>query len=541
MVTSASRSSPRSLRKRTTASATADREELVVSGRGGSAKATTGTKKSPRSARKSSTERSTRKSPKSVRVSSVIGRASSESERSIQLGKLPKNFVPPNSGNRNPPSELSSPSFVRRALGKLSKFVFISIVTLYVLVYTIVILFHYNAGFRHFLIFLSPIGQPLKLSYSLTKPELYGFANGRNVEILTKDNVVLKGWHILPPGDSTIEALNYYKNDDSTVSPSFDGLTNEEREKRDRIFDELLIRGNKKLDASNFEPIIIYNHGNAHNRGHYHRVKLCKFLSAHFNAHIVIVDYRGYGDSGFRKQDNVEQGHSASSDAEQQQLPDPENVNLDVRAVWDFLVYEKKVHPKRVLVWGHSLGTALSTRLVHELLDEFNTYYSKNNISEFSEQTTAKLPHHPAGLVLEAPFTNLYEASKGHPLGRPFVDYSWLFPYALELLNMAMIAEKSLNTDERLNDIYSRILDDKSKVSKFGLFIIHSVDDRVVPYSFTEELQRIVESTQSPTRVALKKNIFEVCSFPLGGHNHNYGQLNLLPRLSRFIKAVLNM
>ena len=45
------------------------------------------------------------------------------------------------------------------------------------------------------------------------------------------------------------------------------------------------------------EKIVIYLHGNAFDRGAWHRVEMYKLLSSHFGSHVIAFDYRGFGDS----------------------------------------------------------------------------------------------------------------------------------------------------------------------------------------------------------------------------------------------------
>ena len=98
-----------------------------------------------------------------------------------------------------------------------------------------------------------------------------GLPQGRNIEIITEDGVMLKGWHIMNPGSDLIKANN---------------ITDESE--RNLHFDRSLAFA---------ERIVLYFHGNSQTRAQPFRVELVKQLSVHLNAHVFVVDYRGFADS----------------------------------------------------------------------------------------------------------------------------------------------------------------------------------------------------------------------------------------------------
>ena len=93
------------------------------------------------------------------------------------------------------------------------------------------------------------------------------------------------------------------------------------------------------------ETVILYLHGNAETRSQKHRRELYKKWQAQGLA-VLAVDYRGYADSdgGFLFQ------------------------TKESTMVWDgviaFRFLKQYIHPKtKVIVWGHSLGTGVTTKL----------------------------------------------------------------------------------------------------------------------------------------------------------------------------------
>jgi hypothetical protein len=210
----------------------------------------------------------------------------------------------------------------------------------------------------------------------------FNINNGRNIKFLTEDNILIHGWHILPPGDLSLQSAS---------------ITN----LRDRniFFDNAL----READT-----IIIQLHGNAGNRAFYRRVDLMHKLSSQVSAHVIAIDYRGFGDSGG--------------------WPTEKGIALDTRALWtwlenilhipndqcrlnDQLQCSKKV--PRVFLYGCSLGAAIATELAHHILQ-----HSHSSSRHSSSPTAPYLL--PSGLILNAPFSSIAEAAADYPYALPF-------------------------------------------------------------------------------------------------------------------------
>lgn len=127
-------------------------------------------------------------------------------------------------------------------------------------------------------------------------------------------------------------------------------------------------------------PVVLFLHGNAGNIGH-RLESIEQFHRA--GAAVLIVDYRGYGNSEGR--------------------PSERGTYADARAAWRWLTRERGVPPRRIVVFGRSLGGAVAARLAGET--------------------------RPAGLIVEATFTSLPELAADL---YPWLPARWLTRYAYD-------------------------------------------------------------------------------------------------------------
>jgi len=219
-----------------------------------------------------------------------------------------------------------------------------------------------------------------------------------NFYIHTDDGIRLGVWHVLPSS-----------------------LSDHCRDQNPSTHDLITFDDNR--------PIFFYLHGNGGARGGEHRRRLYKVLTRNnrLDAHVIAFDYRGYGDST-----NV--------------WPTPSGVTSDAKSVYYWLIRQKNVDKKRIIIWGHSLGTAVTTRLISEL----------------------PKADHPRASVLEAPFTSIGEALKSHPMAAPFKHlplFEWFFVEPI-------VKNELTNFDS--TSLLSRI--------DLPLLILHAMDDGIVPF-----------------------------------------------------------
>lgn len=105
--------------------------------------------------------------------------------------------------------------------------------------------------------------------------------------------------------------------------------------------EEWINSGDQQLYARHYtgfseERCILYFHGNYGNVSYYQHVPL---VAGHLGVNVFMVDYRGFGNST---------GHSTIN-----------SIYEDGIATYDYLI--QKYDPKKIIIWGDSLGTTVST------------------------------------------------------------------------------------------------------------------------------------------------------------------------------------
>jgi len=131
--------------------------------------------------------------------------------------------------------------------------------------------------------------------------------------------------------------------------------------------DDLSING-WLIPADSSEYVLIFCHGNAGNISH--RLESIQIFNR-LSLDVFIFDYRGFGKS-------------------EGQI-DEEGTYLDALGAWDFLVAEKRYDPKKIIIFGRSLGSGIASWLARE--------------------------KQPAALILESSFTSLPDlGAKLYPL-----------------------------------------------------------------------------------------------------------------------------
>lgn len=244
---------------------------------------------------------------------------------------------------------------------------------------------------------------------NLSHPEQLGIKCTRTMWLdLESDGKSQLGvWHILPES-----RIHDCKHDQSTNRTY---ITNEEA-------------------FTDSRPIILYIHGNGGNRAGDHRSRLYKKLAYDHDYHIVTFDYRGYGDST-----NV--------------APTAKGLSDDATFMYMWLLRQKNVTNKRLVVWGHSLGTAVAVRTVADL---------PKNLQ-------------PSKLILEAPFDSLHNAVANHPFSWPFRLLPW-FEYAfVEPIRRSV--DMNFDSGSRIGDI-----------TQTPIMIMHAEDDAIIPISLGKKL-----------------------------------------------------
>jgi len=208
-----------------------------------------------------------------------------------------------------------------------------------------------------------------------------------------------------------------------------------------------LVRGWKIRRRGEGRRTIIYLHGNAGNIATYHRVLLYQMLAeAPLSCDVVTIDYGGLGRSD---------GY----------FPTEETAIQDALATYDHVA--ATTDPSNIVIWGHSLGTGITTGLLSRLAS-----------SSSSSSAPPASPSLPFGFILEAPFT----AAPDVPLRRlkPWLPNS-VFDNLYRLFHWAF--QKNLfASDERIASI-------SAKLPRGA--VLHGTQDDVVPFELGKELSEL--------------------------------------------------
>nr|XP_049707539.1 lysophosphatidylserine lipase ABHD12 isoform X2 [Helicoverpa armigera] len=306
------------------------------------------------------------------------------------------------------------------------------------------LIFKYCKAFRRNLVFANFVQWPLHMNYE--EPSASGIEGARNLSIeyqskVNKCKIRIGIWHILPR--SSYERLKH----------SYDKY---DKDAMDRVLGDEL--------ASSKTPVILYCHGNSNSRAAVHRIMLYKFFQK-MDFHTITFDYRGYGDST-----NIQ--------------PSEAGVVEDALVVYDWL-HSTLTHNKNVFVWGHSLGTAISSHLV-------------GNLQELSVRLLDRptpLPM-PKGLILEAPFNNLADEVAKHPLSKlvtwlPYYEATFVAPFRSN-------DEQTFKSDEHL-----------SKVKSLPVLILHAKDDIVVPFIVGVRLYRSIQQSRTSKDASITLHAYD--------------------------------
>jgi len=176
-------------------------------------------------------------------------------------------------------------------------------------------------------------------------PRDAGLPPGRihTITLRTDDDLELRGWHLLPNGQSAADRTQC---------------------------DEQLALG---------RPVVLYFSGNAGHRAW--RIEEFELLTR-LGCDVFVFDYRGYGDN-------------AGSPSEQR-------LAADAAAVWRYATEARRIEPRRLILFGESLGGGVGVRLA-------------------ADQSVSGTP--PGGLVLRATFSSLPDVAAYH---YPWLPVRWL-------------------------------------------------------------------------------------------------------------------
>ncbi len=200
----------------------------------------------------------------------------------------------------------------------------------------------------------------------------------------------------------------YFPSREVLVTPGSVGLNY--NDVRLQTEDGVMIAGWYVLAGEN-SKVVLFFHGNRGNISH--RLDTIEILHR-MELSVLMIDYRGYGQS---------EGNT-----------DEQGTYLDAEAAWRYLVEERQIDPKRIIILGRSLGGGIASWLA--------------------------LQHPPKALILEATFTSVTDMAGQQ---YPFLPTKWL-------------TRNRYDTASRLPEI------------NVPVFIVHSPPDDVIPYSHGQHL-----------------------------------------------------
>ncbi|KAL2133813.1 hypothetical protein VTI74DRAFT_1619 [Chaetomium olivicolor] len=257
---------------------------------------------------------------------------------------------------------------------------------------------------------------------NINEPEQWGFAKNQVTpfHLTTADNETLYAWHILP--------LPLYAQHEDKLSSQPSGMVS-----------EITSTENFRLlrDDPNARLIITF-HGNAaqltqgYRPSHYHT------LTSHTPYHVLALDYRGFGLSSG--------------------TPTEAGLVLDAKAAVDWAVSAAGVHPSRIVLLGHSLGTAVAAAA--------------------SEHFTLREGMDFAGVVLVAGFSSLPEMLSGYaiagwlPVLRPLTWWPWLLKVV-----MGRVVD-TWDSASRWREVVRGV---KGRAGRLRLSLVHARNDWDIP------------------------------------------------------------
>ncbi len=185
---------------------------------------------------------------------------------------------------------------------------------------------------------------------------------------------------------------------------------------------------------------VLFSHGNAGNISH--RLETFRILHR-LGLSIFIYDYSGYGQSDGS--------------------PSEQATRSDIMAAWDWLTQKKEIAPASIILFGRSLGGAVSAVLAGQL--------AKDGVA-------------PAGAIFESTFSSIPDMG------------AHMYPW----LPVRSLARYQYNSVSALHNVH------------FPALFAHSQNDDIIPYAIGSKLYESYNGTKS--------------FLELSG-NHNYGYLEM--------------
>jgi abhydrolase domain-containing protein 12 len=300
-------------------------------------------------------------------------------------------------------------------------------------------------------------------------PAHAGLPHARQVWVPTSDGERLGAWHILPAAQSRRVAMQLAAG--MAGDAAFDGALNATAQQQSGDADE--------------PWAALYLHGNFESRAKWVSTKHAELLSYHFGLHVLLLDYRGFGDSSGGP-------------------PSVETLPLDAMGAVRWFE-ARGVPPSRLLIYGHSLGSGVAAQLGLQL----------GSPAAGSPAAGSSTP--PWALVLEGSFYSLRAAAL-------------TFPAALPLLALPGVPRLLLRC--YLDGL--RTADALTQIPHVPVLLLHGATDSTVPIQHAVALERDVGRCR-PAGAAPFRLV------PLAGCDHLHAALepSIIAHLGDFFDAVV--
>eukprot|EP00127_Corallochytrium_limacisporum_P006047 Clim_evm15s217 gene=Clim_evmTU15s217 len=353
----------------------------------------------------------------------------------------------------------------------------------------------------------------LPLFFDMRDPTLHGVLGARRFFVYGRDHDIrpwvntdpiselerVSCWHLLPKNHHTIghlklrrEHLQTFDNGTQILREEF--FADEHEYMLETLRADGLLKGTEDKEV----PLVLYLHGNGATRAFGHRLEFYDVLRTHLGAHVVAMDYRGFAESS----GGVPEDHS--------------RVVVDAVWVWDRLTLDYGVEPRRIIVWGHSLGAGIATEFMQVLL---------KRIKDYDTSKQHHVPSLPKAVVLEAAFTSLLGGASSHFLSLPvrIMPYMWdrlqeVFPDGFyNLKNMA-------ETDLAL---------------QVPILLQHGEYDTEISFDQSQEIHAAALATQERSVMA-KTDLppLQLSFYATGGHNNLMHQTHFCADVHDFLLKV---
>jgi abhydrolase domain-containing protein 12 len=289
----------------------------------------------------------------------------------------------------------------------------------------------------------------IKLTWfqDLDVPEAFGFLRNQVTPFILKSSGEehIYAWHVLP--------IELYLKHEPALLAEPAGFTSDFTS---RLSFRLL-----RNDPDS--RLIIHMHGAAGTVGSGYRCPNYRALSAGHpgKIHVLTFDYRGFG-------------RSSSSG-----VPTEDGLITDALAIVDWAINVAGIPPSRILIFGQSLGTAVSIAISEH----------------FARQAE---PVVFAGTVLVAPFVNVgvlastYSVAGTIPILAPFAKFPILFKYLSTFIRDKWLSSERLEQYIRSNE---------ENGQRYRLTLLHAEDDYDIPWHHTPILFWHAVNATSPTGI----------------------------------------